>query len=152
MNAHGVVNQRSSAMALIMTASPIVTRCSTKCSALVDANALITTNPLTLTGNMSTITEPKSIDWEPKSAAARMLRNVCQRNRDNGALVTEGKPAITVERDGRKPFAVSYHGDSTILIDADGNWITGQIPRDRAEAICRALNAASQTPVTNPLT
>lgn len=37
------------------------------------------------------------------------------------------------------PFRVSYHGDSTIILDARGEWITGQVPREMAEEIARVF-------------
>lgn len=40
------------------------------------------------------------------------------------------------------PFAVSYHGDSTIIVDADGRWVTGQIARDIAEQLALSMTNA----------
>jgi hypothetical protein len=44
-------------------------------------------------------------------------------------------------RNLKSPFTVSYHGESTILVDADGQPVWGQIPRESAEAIAKVICA-----------
>ena len=39
------------------------------------------------------------------------------------------------------PLSVSHHGDSTIIIDATGHWVTGQVKASMAESIVRAFNS-----------
>lgn len=42
------------------------------------------------------------------------------------------------------PFKASYHGDSTIINDANGHWVSGQVPREQAEQIALAMTEAAK--------
>ncbi len=44
-------------------------------------------------------------------------------------------------QDRKLPFAASFHGVSTIIIDAEGRWATGQVPQYEAETLARWLTA-----------
>lgn len=37
------------------------------------------------------------------------------------------------------PFKASFHGDSTIIVDAEGRWVTQQVPQDQAEQIAASM-------------
>lgn len=37
------------------------------------------------------------------------------------------------------PFQASFHGESTIIVDADGHWVTGQVPRDSATQLAVSM-------------
>ena len=56
----------------------------------------------------------------------------------------DNKPTYTVSNPvGRiieYPVSVSYHGSSTILVDSTGQWVTQQVPRDKAEQIAQVMN------------
>lgn len=43
-------------------------------------------------------------------------------------------------RNLKAPFSASYHGDSTIIVDATGRPIWGQVDRSSAETIAKQLN------------
>ncbi len=40
------------------------------------------------------------------------------------------------------PFKASFHGTSTIILDATGHWCVGQVPADMADQIADSMTEA----------